>query len=148
MSLNISDFHLFLWENCNSYLIKVTTSFLASPSKSWAPVKHTLYENMVGGSTPFPCRKGRGGAHYNNSRLAKNHILNRARLSLRSKNIIRNQILVSKLWFIGQIYTIPKYQKRNWYKNIQFPLEQEKIQPPGQWAQLSIWSGRIGILLF
>ena len=35
-------------------------------------------------------------------------------------------MLVSKLWYIGQIYTIPKYQKGNWRKNIQFPLEQEK----------------------
>ena len=43
--------------------------------------------------------------------------------------MVRNQILFSKLWYIGQIYTIPKYQKGNWKKNIQFPLEQEKIQP-------------------
>ena len=70
--------------------------------------------------------------------IAKTHIWNRVRLSLRGKNIIRNQILVSKLWYLGQIYTIPKYQKGNWKKNIQFPLEQEKIQPPRHWAQLSI----------
>ena len=47
------------------------------------------------------------------------------RLFLRGKNIIRNQILVSKLWYIGQIYTIPKYQKGNWKKYIQFSLKQE-----------------------
>ena len=58
--LNISDFNLFLCENCNHRLIKVTPSFPATPSKSWDPVKHPLYENMVGGST-----------RYDNSRLAK-----------------------------------------------------------------------------
>ena len=31
---------------------------------------------------------------------------------------------------VGQIYAIPKYQKGNWKKNIQFPLEQEKIEAP------------------
>ena len=80
LSLNISDFNLFLCENCNPCLIKVTTSFPATPSKSWGPVKHPLYENMVGDSTPPSCRK-EGCTHYNNSRLA------------------RNQILVSKLWY-------------------------------------------------
>ena len=80
----------------------------------------------------------------NNWRLAKNSIWKWVTLSLRGKNIIRNQIIVSKLWYIGQIYTFPKYQKGNWKKNIQ---EQEKVQPPRQWAQLSIWNGRLGILL-
>ena len=45
---------------------------------------------------------------------------NRVRLFLRGKNIIRSQIVVSKLWYIGQVYTFPKYQKGNWKKNIQF----------------------------
>ena len=35
----------------------------------------------------------------NNWRLAKTHIWKRLRLSLRGKNIIRNQILISKLWY-------------------------------------------------
>ena len=39
LSLNISDFNLFLCENCNPCLIKVTPSFPATPSKSWGPVK-------------------------------------------------------------------------------------------------------------
>ena len=60
LSLNISDFNLFLFENCNPRLIKGTPSFQATPSKSSGPVKHPLHENMVGGST-----------HYDNSRLAK-----------------------------------------------------------------------------
>ena len=55
-------------------------------------------------------------------------------------------MIISKLWYIGQIYTIPKYQKGNWKKNIQFPLEQVEIQPPRHLAQLSIWRGRLGIL--
>ena len=44
--------------------------------------------------------------------ITKNHIWNRVRLSLRSKKIILNQILLSKLWYIGQIYTIPKCIKK------------------------------------
>ena len=49
------------------------------------------------------------------------------------------------LWYIRQIYNIPKYQIENWKNNIQFPLEQEKIQLR-HWAQLSILRSRQGIL--
>ena len=76
LSLNISDFNLLLCENCNPRLIKVTPCFPAIPSKSWGPVKHPLFENLVGGSTPiapYPLQKG-GGTHYDNSRLAKKNI--------------------------------------------------------------------------
>ena len=45
--------------------------------------------------------------------IAKTHIWHRVRHSLKSKKIIRNQIFISELWYIGQIYTIPKYQKGN-----------------------------------
>ena len=76
----------------------------------------------------------------------KVHFLNRVRLSLRNKKIIINQIVVSKLWYISQIYTIPKYQKGNWKKNIQFSLERKKIQSPRHLAQLSIWRGILGVL--
>ena len=38
--------------------------------------------------------------------------------------------------------------KWNWKKNLKFPLEQEKLQPSRHWAQLSIWKGRLGNLLF
>ena len=41
------------------------------------------------------------------------HIWNRVRLSLRGREIIINQILLSKLWYIGQIYTIPKHIKKS-----------------------------------
>ena len=44
----------------------------------------------------------------------KIHIWNRVRLSLRGKKIIVNQTLLSKLWYIGQICTIPKYTKKQY----------------------------------
>ena len=44
LPLNISDFNLFLCENCNPPLQKST------PSKSWGPFKPLLFENLVGGS--------------------------------------------------------------------------------------------------
>ena len=44
--------------------------------------------------------------------IKKIHISSRVRLSLRDKEIIINQILLSKLWDIGQIYAIPKYIKK------------------------------------
>ena len=37
---------------------------------------------------------------------------------MRSKKIIVNQILLSKLWYRGQIYTIPKYIKKEIEKRI------------------------------
>ena len=60
LSLNISDFNLFLCENCNPFPWKKspTPSFPATPSKSWGPVKPPLFENLVWGSTPL--QKGRG----------------------------------------------------------------------------------------
>ena len=48
----------------------------------------------------------------------KIHVWNRVRLSLRGKKIIVNQILLSKLWCIGQIYPIPKYIKTEIEKRI------------------------------
>ena len=42
-----------------------------------------------------------------------------------------NQILLSKIWYIGQIYTIPKFIKEEIEKTI---------------AQLSIWKCGLGIL--
>ena len=46
------------------------------------------------------------------------HIWNRVTLSLRGRKIIINQILLSKLWYIGQIYTMPKYIKKEIEKRI------------------------------
>ena len=48
----------------------------------------------------------------------KFHIWNRLRLSLRDKKIIINQILLSKLWYIAQMYTIPEYMKKGIEKKI------------------------------
>ena len=65
----------------------------------------------------------------------KINISNRVQLSLgwkkaKQKRIV-NQILLSKLWYIGQIYTIPKFIKEEIGKTI---------------AQLSIWKCGLGIL--
>ena len=61
--LNISDFNLFFMWQLQPPLKKVTLSFPATPSKSWGPIKPPFFENLIGGSTPLPCRK-KGGAHY------------------------------------------------------------------------------------
>ena len=47
------------------------------------------------------------------------------------KRRILNKIFLSKLWYIGQIYTIPKFVKEKIEKTI---------------AQLSIWKCGLGIL--
>ena len=74
-------------------------------------------------------------------------ISNRVRFSLRGKKIILNkQTLFSKFWCIGQMFIKAKiYQKGYWKKNIPFPLEQEKIQPPRHLTELSIWRNGLGI---
>ena len=43
---------------------------------------------------------------------------NRVKLSLKSKKIILSQTSLSKHWFIGQTYTIPKYIKKQIEKRI------------------------------
>ena len=70
------------------------------------------------------------------------------RLYLRGKKIIVNQILLAKLWYIGQIYTIPKYIKKEIETTYDFLWNEKKKkkQPPRHLAQLSITSGGIGIL--
>ena len=77
--------------------------------------------------------------------MKKIHILNRMRLFLIGKKIIINQILLSKLRYIGQIYTIPKYIGRK-LKEYRISSGTGKAQPPKHLAQLSIWRGRLGIL--
>lgn len=42
----------------------------------------------------------------------KNHFGNRMRLSMTSKKLIVKQILLSQLWYIGQIHTITDYIKK------------------------------------
>ena len=69
------------------------------------------------------------------------------RLSFRGKKLIINQILLSKLWYIWQIYTIPKYIKKEIQKRIyNFLWDGKNIRPPRHLAQLPIWKGRLGIL--
>ena len=55
-------------------------------------------------------------------------------------------MLLSKLWYISQIYTISKYIKKETKIIYDFLWNGKKIQPPWHWAQLSIWKGRIGFL--
>ena len=75
------------------------------------------------------------------------HIWNRVRISLKGRRIIINQILLSKLWYIGQIYTIPENVKKQIEKRIyDFLWEEKKIRPPRHLIQLPIWKGRLGIL--
>ena len=74
-------------------------------------------------------------------------IWNRVRLSLKGRRIIINQVLLSKLWYIGQIYTIPKNVKKQIEKRIyDFLWEEKKIRPPRHLIQLPIWKGGLGIL--
>ena len=66
---------------------------------------------------------------------------------MRGRKLIINQILLSKLWYIGQIYTIPKYIKKEIEKRMyEFLWEGKKIHPPRHLLQLPIWKGWLGIL--
>ena len=64
LSVNISDFNLFLCENRNppekSHFLFAINLHLKVEVLSSPP---HLFENLVGGSTPR-CRKGGGSAHY------------------------------------------------------------------------------------
>ena len=44
------------------------------------------------------------------------------------------------VWNLARSWSISKYQKGNWKKNIQFLLEQQKMRPPRQLTQLSGWT--------
>ena len=72
----------------------------------------------------------------------KNHHWNRVRLFLRGRKLIIKQILLSKLWYIGQIYKTPKYIKRT----SEFLWEGKKIHPHRHLLQLRIWKGGLRIL--
>ena len=74
--------------------------------------------------------------------IKKKHHWNRVRLFLRGRKLIINQILLSKLWYIGQIYKTPKYIKRI----SEFLWEGKKIHPHRHLLQLRIWKGGLGIL--
>ena len=50
---------------------------------------------------------------------------------LRDKKIIENQILLTKLWYIGQIYTIQEYIKKE-IERIHDFLRKEKRTPTSQ----------------
>ena len=67
----------------------------------------------------------------------KLHIWNRVRRSLRGKKIIINQLL-SKLWYIVQIYTIPKYIKKEIEKRIYNFLQNNKKNQTSQTLRRSL----------
>ena len=59
------------------------------------------------------------------------------RRSLRGKKIIKNQLL-SKLWYIVQIYTIPKYIKKEIEKRIYNFLQNNKKNQTSQTLRRSL----------
>ena len=64
--------------------------------------------------------------------IKKIHIWDRMKLSLSGKKIIVKQILLFTLLCIGQIYTIPKYVKKEIEKRIyDFLWNEKKYDPPG-----------------
>ena len=54
------------------------------------------------------------------------------------KTIIVNQILWTKLWYIGQIYTIPKYTKNEIERMYNFLWNRNKMRPSKDLAYNSI----------
>ena len=69
--------------------------------------------------------------------------MNRVWLCLRGKKIIVNQTLLSKLWYIGQICSIPKYTKKEYTI---LSGTGKIIQSPRHLVQLSIWTSGVDIL--
>ena len=65
----------------------------------------------------------------------KINIWNKVRLS--QKGVIINQTLLSKLWYIGQICTFPKYTSPP-PKEKNFLWNKKKMRPPRHLVQLSI----------
>ena len=65
------------------------------------------------------------------------------RLSVIGKKIILNQIFLSKLWYIGQTYTVPKYIKKKIENMYDFQWNGKKAQPLRHLAQLFICRGFI-----
>ena len=63
LSLNISDFNLFLYENCNPPWNKALPLFQQPPSKSWGSVKPPIFENFgLEAQLPRPpVERGGGG---------------------------------------------------------------------------------------
>ena len=67
----------------------------------------------------------------------KRHIWNWVWLSLRGKKIIINQLL-SRLWYIAHIYTIPKYIKKEIEKQIYNFLQNNKQNQTSQTLRHSL----------
>ena len=63
--------------------------------------------------------------------IKKIHIWNRVRHFSRDKKIIVIQILLFQLWCISQIYTIPKYMRKEIEKYTIFSATEKKYDLPG-----------------
>ena len=69
-------------------------------------------------------------------------------LSFRWKKKILKQILLSELWCLGQVYTIPKFMKKEIEKAIQNFLLDKGIYELTDTAQLFIWRcGKITLIM-
>ena len=70
------------------------------------------------------------------------HIWYRVKLYLRGKKIIVNQILLFKLWYIGQLYPIPKYIKYEIERIYNFLLNGKNTtsQAPNSTIYLEGWT--------
>ena len=120
----ISDFNLFLCENCSPRLKKVTPSFPATP----------LYRLRCCQAPPFwkfgwrlnpPPAEMRGCAHYDNSRLARTHVWKRVKLSLRGKYIIKPNPCFQAVIHRPNLY-YSKISKRKWKKEYTISSERGK----------------------
>ena len=60
LSLNISDFNLFLCENCNPPEKSNPPLSQQTPSKSWGPVKPAPFWKFGGSTPPPPAERGEG----------------------------------------------------------------------------------------
>ena len=76
----------------------------------------------------------------------ENNIWNRVQISLRWKKIIVNKTLLSKFWYIVQIYTISKLSKKKLKKQYKISSGTKKTWPPRHLVQLSIWKCGLGVL--
>ena len=82
-----------------------------------------------------------------NNLAKKVHTWNRVQLLSERKKITVNQILWSKLCYVGQTYTIPKYIRKKIKKGIyNFLWSSKKIQFPRHLAHLTIWKCGLGML--
>ena len=79
-----------IWSNFSIKILGINFDNFISDNSNWEKIKDNIAKKI--------------------------HIWNRVRLSLRGKKLIINQIVLSKLWYIGQIYTIPNISENKFKK--------------------------------